>query len=311
MAKVIIVTGATGKQGGAVINALVSQRNEEFTILAITRDPLKSSANKLKALYPHITLVKGDLDNVPGLFKEAQRAAKKPIWGVYSVQVSMGKGVTYEGEISQGKALIDESIKAGVEHFVYSSVERGGEDVSWESPTPVPHFQTKYNIEHHLRDSTAPGTPGEHMGWTILRPVAFMDNLAPGFATKVFVSALRNHLKNKRLQWIATSDIGVFAAKAFIDPAYWNHKAIGLAGDELNFDEMDTSFEVTMGQSVPVTFPLAGSALSYLSSELGTMLRWFANVGYHADIEACRAEHPELLTMGQWLIRDSKFEHSN
>ncbi len=175
MAKVILVTGATGKQGGAVIEALLSQKAETFNILAVTRDVSRSAAKRLSSRSPSIKLVQGDLDEVPGLFREAQNVAGQPVWGVYSVQVSMGKGVTSEGEIRQGKALIDESIKAGVKHFVYSSVERGGDHVSWDNPTPIPHFRTKCEIEHHLRDATATGKPGENMGWTILRPVAVSD----------------------------------------------------------------------------------------------------------------------------------------
>ncbi|RWA06241.1 hypothetical protein EKO27_g8855 [Xylaria grammica] len=182
MALAILVTGATGKQGGAVIDALLSQNAESFIILAVTRDVSRPAARKLGSRSPSIKLVQGDLDEVPVLLKEAQRVAEQPIWGVYSVQISMGKGVTSEGEIRQGKSLIDESIKAGVKHFVYSSVERGGDNASWDNPTPIPHFQTKYEIEHHLRNATAPGRAGENMGWTILRPVAKWDRKAVGLA---------------------------------------------------------------------------------------------------------------------------------
>ncbi|KAI0912946.1 hypothetical protein F4823DRAFT_632492 [Ustulina deusta] len=309
MAKVILVTGATGKQGGAVIEALLGQKAEAFTILAVTRDVSRSAAKRLSSRYPSIKLVQGDLDEVPGLFREAQNVAGQPIWGVYSVQVSMGKGVTSEGEIRQGKALIDESIKAGVKHFVYSSVERGGDHVSWDNPTPIPHFRTKCEIEHHLRDATATGKPGENMGWTILRPVAFMDNLAPGFPTKVFLAALRNWLDNKPVQWVATRDIGIFAAQAFTDLKKWDRKAVGLAGDELNFDEMNQSFESVTGQPAPVAYSFFGSALTFMLPELRVMISWFASDGYRADIEARRTDYPGLLTFREWLDQESPFEN--
>ncbi|KAI1435122.1 hypothetical protein GGR50DRAFT_694457 [Xylaria sp. CBS 124048] len=308
MSKVILVTGATGKQGGAVVNALLARKDEEFIVLAVTRDALKPAARKLKAAHPRILLVEGDLDDVPSLLRRAEKIAEQPVWGVYSVQVSMGKGVTVEGEISQGKALIDESIKTGVRHFVYSSVERGGDEASWQNPTPVPHFQTKHAIEHHLLNSTRPGTPGEKMGWTILRPVAFMDNLVPGFSTKVFISALRNRLGDKKLQWVATVDIGIFAAKAFANPTHWNRKAVGLAGDELNFDELNQAFESATGHPAPVAFWLFGSALTFMVKEMDLMIGWFATDGYRADVPARRTEHAGMLTMGQWLMQESSFE---
>lgn len=172
-AKVILVTGATGKQGGGVIDALLSQDKGKWEILAVTRTASSGSAQKLAAR--GVKLVEGNLDDVPALFASAKKVASGPIYGVYSVQVSQGKGVTHEGEIAQGKALIDESLKAGVKNFVYGSVDRGGDEVSWEVETPIPHFQSKYHLERYLRDQSK----GTEMGWTILRPVAFMDVRIP------------------------------------------------------------------------------------------------------------------------------------
>jgi hypothetical protein len=62
-----------------------------------------------------------------------------------------------KAEESQGKALIDESIRQKVKFFVYSSVDRGGEDRSFNNPTNIPHFMTKHNI-------TA-SSCGSHQGW--------------------------------------------------------------------------------------------------------------------------------------------------
>lgn len=226
MSKVILVTGATGKQGGSVIDALLGLKSSSFTILAVTRNSSSENAKKLSQRSPSIKVVQGDLDDCSALFDAAQEVDSRPIWGVYSVQISMGKGVTVEGEIEQGKALINESVKRGVKHFVYGSVERGGDEHSWNNPTPIPHFQTKYHIENYLREVTEKGKEGEKMGWTILRPVAFMDNLAPGMPTKVFMAAMSNWLQGKSTQWVACKDIGVFAAKAFDNPENWDRRAV-------------------------------------------------------------------------------------
>ncbi|RYP89356.1 hypothetical protein DL769_000111 [Monosporascus sp. CRB-8-3] len=307
MSKVILVTGATGKQGGAVINALISRKDADFAILAVTRDVNSASAKRVASRSSSITLVQGNLDDIPTLFKGAQEACNRPIWGVYSVQVSMGKGVTVESEISQGKALIDGAIQAGVTHFVYNSVERGGDEASWNNPTPIPHFRSKYYIERHLRDATAAGTSGEHMGWTIFRPVAFMDNLVPGFPNRVFMAAMHNWMGNKPNQWIATSDIGIFASKAFVEPERWDRKAVGLAGDELTFRELSATFEKVTGYPVPEAHWIFGSVLTFMVTELRLMIGWFASNGYKADINSRRREHPGLLTMEEWLRKESSF----
>ncbi|KAK5138861.1 hypothetical protein LTR04_004121 [Oleoguttula sp. CCFEE 6159] len=303
MSKALLITGATGKQGGAVIDALLSlPSSSDFTILAVTRDTNSGGAKKLAAKSDSIKLVQGNLDDIPELFRNATEVAKQPIWGVYSVQISMGKGVTVESEMKQGNGLIDESVKQGVKHFVYSSVERGGDEKSWNDPTPVGHFTSKYHIEQHLREAA-----GDKMGWTVLRPVAFMDNLAPGFPTKVFMTALRDTLAGKPLQWVATSDIGVFAAKAFEKPQEYNHKALGLAGDELDFDGLSRAFKNKTGYPAGTTFSMLGSALMWGVAEMGTMVTWFKTDGYAADIPKLRKIHPGLMNMETWLEKKSPF----
>lgn len=307
MSCALLITGATGKQGGSVVDALLARRSLDFTILAVTRNAQSDSAKRLAAKSQSIKLVEGDLNSVSALFKAAREAAPSlQIWGVYSVQVSMGKDVTLDGEIRQGKALIDESIRVGVKHFVYSSVERGGDDRSWENPTPVPHFQTKHQIEHHLRESTLDGK--STMGWTILRPVIFMDNLEPGFAGKVFMTMLRDTMKGMPLQWIATSDIGFFAAEVFQDPNTWNKRAIGLASEELTFKELSKVFEKVTGSPVGTTFGLLGKALKHGVSEIGIMVQWFKDEGYKADISQVKKVNPNLMSMESWLRDQSTFE---
>ncbi|RQM07430.1 hypothetical protein DH86_00002873, partial [Scytalidium sp. 3C] len=90
------------------------------------------------------------------------------------VQTAVGaaKGI----EERQGKAIIDASIENKVKKFVYSSVDRGGETSS-SNPTDVPHFISKHNIEQYLFQQAK----GNSLQWTVLRPVAFFENLVPGF----------------------------------------------------------------------------------------------------------------------------------
>lgn len=82
----ILVTGATGKQGGALIKNLI-EKKVPFKILALTRDPQSASAQRLVKESKNITLVQGDLDNPSEIFKNAQAQTSEPIWGVFSVQV--------------------------------------------------------------------------------------------------------------------------------------------------------------------------------------------------------------------------------
>ena len=142
-----------------------------------------------------------------------------------------------QSEERQGKALIDAALKNGVEHFVYSSVDRGVN--SDTEPTTVPHFASKYRVEQHLF---------EKMDWTVLRPVAFYENLVPGFLGKVFTTSWENNIaKEKKLQLIATSDIGYFAAEAFVKPDQYKGQKVALAGDELTLDQFRAVFKEDFG----------------------------------------------------------------
>jgi hypothetical protein len=117
--RVLLITGATGTQGGAVIDAIfASSSKPEFTILGVTRDANSDGAKKLQAKSPLIKIIQGSYEDLPDLFKTAREVAKQPVWGVFSVQVAMGGGATPETEEKQGKALVDESIKEGVKFFV-------------------------------------------------------------------------------------------------------------------------------------------------------------------------------------------------
>lgn len=304
MSKAILVTGATGNQGGAVIDALLSQKRNDLTILAVTRDAHSAGAKRLTSKSSSIKLVQGNLDDVPALFESAAQAASPdPIWGVYSVQISMGRGVTVDSEVAQGTALVDESIARGVSHFVYSSVERGGDARSWDNPTNVPHFVTKHHIEHYLRDTTA----DSELGWTILRPAIFMDNLEPGFPGKLFMTTLRDTMKDKPLQWVATHDIGAFAAMAFEDPERWNERAIGLAGDCLTFEQLSQTFKNATGSPVGTTFGLLGKALKHGVTEVGSMVDFFRDEGYKANMEEVKRMNPQTMDLDTWLRTKSKF----
>ncbi|GKU05739.1 family protein 1 [Fusarium langsethiae] len=308
MSRAILITGATGKQGGAVINALLAKSSSDFLLLAVTRNKESASAKNLAAKSSNIRFVEGHLDSIPALFQAAKRAAGNvPIWGVYSVQLSMGKGVTLEGEVRQGKGLIDESTKAGVKHFNYSSVDRGGDEKSWTDATVVPHFKTKYEIEHHLRDSTNNGRSS--MSWTILRPTTFMENLEPIFATKILLTMIRDTLKDKSLQWVATEDIGYFAAEAFTNPQGWNKKAISITGDELTFTQLSEAFEHATGGPAGTTFGILGKALKVGVKELGIMVNWFRDEGYGADLAKVRQLNPGTKTMEQWVKTSAFVSH--
>ncbi len=94
MSRAILVTGATGKQGGAVIAALLAQK-ASFQMLALTRDSSSASARRLASQSPNITLIEGNLDDARSVFEKAKKSTSAPIWGVFSVQVRFPRPHTF------------------------------------------------------------------------------------------------------------------------------------------------------------------------------------------------------------------------
>ena len=295
MSKAIFITGATGKQGGAVVRSLLGHPSfspKNYTLYALTRDPNSPSAKRLAAKSSSVKLVQGNLNDAKGAFKNMPTSP----WGVYIVTMP-GKGNKEELE---GTAFVDEAVKAGAKHIVFSSVERAG-----FNPTNVPHFITKHNIEKHLIEQA--NSSNGKFSYTILRPVFFLDNLEWGFVGKVIATAWRDYVK-RPLQVVDTEDIGRLGANAFLassTPEYEN-KAISVAGDELTFEDADKAFEQETGQHIPTTFSFIASMAMWMSHDISAMFKFFNDPGYTAEIGHVKTLIGKETRLADWIAR-SKF----
>jgi uncharacterized protein YbjT (DUF2867 family) len=231
-----------------------------------------------------VEVVQGDLDD-PASVERAVRG----VYGVYSVQDFWAVGA--KREVQQGITLAQAARKAGVEHFVYSSV--GGA----ERHSGIDHWESKWVVEQHVRKLDLPTT--------ILRPAAFMENY---YIDQVEIGILRGTLRDpiradKPYQTIATDDIGAFAALAFERPREFLGVAVEIAGSELTNPQAAEVFSRVLGK--PVTFrrlPLPIVRL-VLGKEFYQMFRWFNAEGFRADIGALRRQYPtvHLRTLEEWL----------
>jgi uncharacterized protein YbjT (DUF2867 family) len=292
--KTVLITGATGKQGSAVISALLAAApTSPFKIIALTRDAKSRGALNL-ASNANITIIEGDLSNPNAIFSQAG-----PIWGVYSVQVNS------PAEEQQGKALIDAAVAHGVQHFVYSSGDRGGLERSEVDPTNVKNFAAKFNIEKHLEVAAAKSR--QKMTYTILRPVTFFENQTADIHGTGF-ARMWQQMGDKKLQMVSTKDIGWFGANAFLHPDKHCNIALTLVGDELTQPEADVIFTDLVGTSMAMAPCLVGSALKWaMKSTLGDMFQWFKEVGYGGNVDECRKMYPAMQDYRTWLLESSQF----
>ena len=266
--ELILVTGATGQQGGAVARALMSKGQK---IRVMTRNPEKA-AGLAKA---GAEVVKGDLTNQADV-----QAALRGTYGVFAMSTPFEAGM--DAEVRQGVLLADAAKQAGVAHYVYTSVG------SAHRHTGIPHFESKWEVEQHIAKIGLPAT--------ILRPVFFMENFTT-FAKPSPEGVLTMPMRPERkLVMVALRDIGQFGAAAFSRPKDFLGEAIDLAGDELTLPEVVALFTNATGRSIRFQeFPL-DQVEATMGHDLATMFRWFNDVGYAIDVAGLKQKFGIPLT---------------
>jgi uncharacterized protein YbjT (DUF2867 family) len=273
--RLIVVTGATGKQGGAVAHSLLDRG---FQVRALTRNPQKPEAQALADQGAEV--VQGDMED-----RSSMARALEGAYGIFSVQNFWETG--YDREVQQGKTVADAAKAAGVEHFVYSSVG------SAHRQTGIPHFESKWEIEEHVRQSG--------LAYTILRPTYFMQNWEWTREMILGGTLAQPFDPDKPFQQVAVEDLGAFAAIAFENPDRWIGREVDLAGDEQSMTEIADTFSRVIGREVSY-YQVPWGQFEEQMGEEGTLnFRWINDVGYEADIAALRQEYPELTIFERYL----------
>ncbi len=278
--KSILVTGATGRQGGAVARELLARG---YRVRAMTRKPNEEKAQALAKLGAEI--VQGDLDDAASLAE-----ATRGVWGTFAVQNTWEAGAEREEE--QGKRFAQVAREAGVRHFVYSSVGSAHRD------TGIPHFENKWRVEQAVRSLKFPS-------FTIVRPAFFMENfLSPWFKPAIDQGKLTVGIKPTTvLQMIAVADIGKYGAWAFDNYHKLNGRAFDIAGDAKTMPETAQIIGKAAGRKIEFV-PTPIEEVRKFSADYAVMLEWFDAVGYNADMEAMTRESGILpTTLDQWAAK--------
>lgn len=283
--RLILVTGATGNQGGAITRELLKQG---FRVRALTRDLHKPKAQSLAQLGAEV--VQGDLDD-----RASIEQALAGVYGVFAVQNFWETGA--EREIQQGIALADAAKAVNLQHFVYSSVG------SANRQTRVPHFDSKAQIENHIHNIGIP--------YTIFRPVAFYYSwVSPTIRDYAINGVYSLPLSpNTRVQLLSEEDYGVFVAIALKNPDKWIGRSLDVASSELTMLQVAEIFERIFGRSVQYVQMTWDQFRQAGGEEYASMFEFFENVGYSADLNVMRQEYANLTSFEQYL-RQHGWEHA-
>jgi uncharacterized protein YbjT (DUF2867 family) len=275
--KIILVTGATGKQGGAVVKHLVEAN---VKVRALTRKPDSKRAEALRQL--GVEVVKGNLNDLVSLDH-----AVKGVYGVFAVTNFWEFG-TGKKEVIQNRNLTDLAKKHGIQHYVFASISRCDDHPN------LAHFATKYESEKYIKSTGIP--------YTFLRAVYFMDNLKTGDEGSSFHWAvLRSTLgKDTSLQMISTDDIGWFASNSFLNPEQFLNKTLDIAGDEVTYPKLLAAYK-SVFNAEPKESNMAKFFLLNLMPEIKKMFVWYRNPVFKSDINYFKTLYPKLKSIEDYF----------
>lgn len=265
----VAVTGATGAQGGATARALLAAGHR---VRALTRRPGSPAADTLRGLGAEVR--RADFDDRASL-DDALAGADS----LFAVTTPFGADTAIEAR--QGKTIIDAAAAARLGHVVLTSAAHA------DRGTGVPHYESKYLVEQHLR---AAGLP-----WTVIAPAAFMDNYAGGWT----LDGLRDGTfawpmpTDQPLTLIPADDIGAFAALALQRRDEFTGRRIDIASDERTPGQIAETLAAATGrpvahQEVPLHYVRTRSA------DLAAMFEYFTTAGLAVDVAALRRDYPEV-----------------
>jgi uncharacterized protein YbjT (DUF2867 family) len=280
--RTVLVTGATGKQGGSVVRALIRDRQH---VRALTRNPGSKNANALHNLGAEIVV--GSLDDVDSIKRSVDG-----VHAVFSVQNYWEKSTGYDGEIQQGVALARAAMEAGVAHYVQSTMATA------EDFAGVPHFESKRQIERNLKEIGVPHT--------LLGTVYFMENmLDPKMGGKMTFPSLSGTLhKDTGLHLLSAEDIGHVVCTILGNSDHYLGQRVDIAGDFLTVEEMKRIFQSVMGKR-PKWYALPRFFLRLVAKEFANQLEWHNRTNFKISTANCRQKFP-LLTSFETFLKTNR-----
>ena len=275
--RVVVVTGATGRQGGAVTRALLAGG---WTVRAMTRRPHQGAARALAAAGADV--VTADMEDPASLDRAFAGA-----YGVYSVQNFMISGL--DGEVRQGRNVADAAHRAGIGHLVYGSGGTG------RRGTGVGSFESKLDVEDHI---AALGLPA-----TVLRPMAFMELMTDrAFFPPAGVWHVWPTLAgwDFPVPWLSCHDLGRIAELVFAQPQRFIGQGLRLTADVRSLGECREIFTRVVGRG-PRRFPMPVRLLERFAQDTVSLWRWACTAQLDLDTALTRSLVPDALTVEAWL----------
>ncbi|KAL8653254.1 MAG: hypothetical protein Q9210_002208 [Variospora velana] len=278
MSKLLVIFGATGQQGGSVVESVLgdAQLTKEYSIRGTTRDPSKAKAQEL--VKRGIEVVKADVDDTASLEKAFEGAHI-----VFANTVTVYDGNTYAHEVNHGRALADAAVAVGVPFLIYSTLPHAG-NISGGKLKNMGHFDGKAEVEQHIR--TLP------LRSAFIAPGSFMSNfhasMAPhpaGDGTYAFANFVN---PNTKMPLIDTAgDTGKWVAAILADFPKYEGKVLCCATAVYTFQEIADAMSKASAKTVAYKqLPeetWRGFLPLVMRDHIAEMLQYFQEYGYYGE----------------------------
>jgi uncharacterized protein YbjT (DUF2867 family) len=282
--RTVLVTGATGAQGGSMARHLLDRGG--YAVRALTRNPGSEAARALAAAGAEV--VAGDLADRASL-----RAALAGCQAVFG-----GTNFWEHFAAEHGRNLVNAVAGAEIEHFVFSSLE-----------LQAPHHDTKAEVAAYARSLGLP--------LTLIAPAFFYENflgLSPPRPRADGSLALGFNQGDTPLAAVAAEDVGGVVVELFERPQEFLGRTVGLVGDNLPCADYAETMTRVLGRRV-VYQPMTRDEFAGLgfpgADDLAAMfeLDRIRVPSRRADLEECRALYPAMQSFETWLVRNrGRFE---
>ncbi len=290
--KTILVTGATGAQGGGVASHLLS--SGRYSVRCLARQPKSDKAAALRSAGAEI--VPGDFEDPASL-----KAAMKGCYGVFGVT---NYWQAFDREVPQGKNLADAVALSGIEHFIFSSLPSAAKLTHGQ--LDVPHIETKAKIEEYSRGLGLPAT--------YVHVAFYYENFLTYFPPRriedgSYVFAFPQG--DAPLATVAVEDLGGVVTALFDRGPQDQGRVLAVAADEQPCQEYAATMSRITGQRIAYQ-NMSREAFAALgfpgADDLANMFELFRRFipSRHAEIEECRMLYPGIRTFETWLVENQE-----
>ncbi|KAJ7612562.1 NAD(P)-binding protein [Roridomyces roridus] len=321
--KLILVIGATGAQGLAVIDALLQQPSP-YTVRALTRDPESPQAR---------SLAERGVECVQGSFTDFALVAKA-LEGSYGVWVNTdGPTVGEAQEIYAGMRIFEIAQRTeGLKHYVWSSLPYILKLANFNPEYKVDHADAKGKVAEWISLQPSSDEKGNGLTWTIITSAPYMEMLTGGAflplnirqdGTVVFATPSADG----RVPLIALKDFGWWARWTFDHPAEASGRNIQIVSDRVTWDELVEVCCLPIRPAVfrrltidemwehaddrvnnPWSVPMArGDGTNTIRENMSGFWRTMRDDVFQTDLEWVRSVHPETMTVERWM-RETGYE---